>query len=192
MTTEASMKRLLSALTIVLYVTVVAPVAFACTGPTGPFHFGLVTWYDYGHDPACWSGATNGALTALSTSQSCSGNNAYRHGYGYSSYEYTFTVASGSQSVWYVRTKLNFNDNSNNFYNYVKGKVTVTHLGTPTTTELFLHHGNMGDLSCQTSLTNFFNAVTGDTVTVKIEAANWFTSGTTIETDLPKIQNANM
>lgn len=186
------MRWTLSLLGLVVCVTLLAPLAFACTGPSGPFYFGGVTWYDYGHDPACWSGATNGTLTALSTSQSCAGNNAYRHGYGYSSYEYTFTVASGSQSVWYVRTRLNFNDNNNNFYNYVKGKVMVTHLGTTTTTDLFLHRGNIGDLGCQTSLTNFFNAVTGDSVTVKIEAENWFASGTTIETDLPKIQNSSM
>jgi hypothetical protein len=101
-------------------------------------------------------------------------------------------VASGSQAVWYVRTRLNFNDNNNSFYNYVKGKVTVTHLGTPTTTDLFLHRGNIGDLSCQTSLTNFFNAATGDTVIVTIEAENWYMSGTTIETDLPRIQNSSM
>jgi hypothetical protein len=189
---EDLMKRLLHLLALAFCLTLLAPVAFACTGPTGPFYFSGVTWYDYGQDPSCWTGATNGALTALSTSQSCSGNNAYRHGYGYSSYEYTFTVASGSQNVWYVQTRLNFNDDNNNFYNYVKGKATVTHLGTPTTTSLFLHRGNVGDLSCQNSLTNFFNAVTGDTVTVKIEAENWYMSGTTIETDLPQIQNANM
>ena len=184
------MKKLFPLVVLAFCFTLLAPVASACTGPTGPFYYENITWYNYGEDSACWDDNSNGTLTALTTAQSCSGNNANRHGYGYSSYEYQFTVASNSQPVWYVRTKLNFNDTNNSFYNYVKGSVTVTHLGTPTTTQLFLHRGNQGDLSCETSLTNFFNAVTGDTVKVKIEVENWYTSGTTIETDLPRIQNA--
>jgi hypothetical protein len=182
------MKKLLPLIGLFFCITLAAPVAFACTGPQGPYYFDAITWYEYGEDAACWDDNDNGALTALS--QSCFGNVGRRHGYGYSSYEYSFTVGSNSQSVWYVRTRLNFNDNNNSFYNYVKGTAIVTHLGTDTTTSLFLHRGNMGDLSCQNSLTNFFNAVTGDTVKVKIEAENWYTSGTTIETDLPRIQNS--
>jgi hypothetical protein len=192
------MKKICTLVVLAICLTLGAPAAFAsCTTPSGPHTFGGVTWYNYAldgtdtyADTSCWSGT--GTLTALSTAQSCSGQYAKRHGYGYSSYQYTFTVASNSQNVWYVRTRLNFNDNNNSFFNYVKGTATVTHNGTPTTTDLFLHRGNIGDLSCQSSLTNFFNAVTGDSVTVKIEAENWYMSGTTIETDVPKIQNSSM
>ena len=160
-------------------------VASCPTAPTGPYYFGISTWYEYGPDDACWDDNTNGALTAITVP--CAGHAGWSHGYGYTSAEYSFDVTTTLLN-WYVSFRIHFVDPHDDWYNWVRLRAYVTHNGVTTATYLFEHHGSMGDLSCASSITNF-NAVNGDHVRLLVETMNWY-NDTVIQTTFPQIQNS--
>jgi hypothetical protein len=185
------MKRFASILVFAVCILSSAPAAFAAcpTAPTGPYYFGISTWYEYGPDEACWDDDTNGALTPITLA--CSGTNGWSHGYGYTSAEYEFDVPSDPDDVlqnWYVSFRIKFDDPNNSSFNYVRLKAYVTHNSTTTPTTLFFHTGGGGDLSCASSIENF-NAVAGDHVRLLLETENWY-SNTIIQTSFPQIENS--
>jgi hypothetical protein len=185
------MKRIVSPLLLAICIAFLPLTASAAcpTAPTGPYYFGISTWYEYGPDEACWDDDISGALTPITLS--CSGTNGWRHGYGYTSAEYEFDVTADEEDVlqnWWVGFRIHFDDPNNNSFNWARLKVYVTHNATTTPTTLFSHHGGMGDLSCANSHSNF-NAVAGDHVRLLLETNNWY-QDTVIETSFPEIENS--
>jgi hypothetical protein len=181
--------RLWSFVVIAVFFAAVQASASCPTAPTGPYYFGISTWYDYGPDDACWDDNINGALTPITVS--CAGSPGWSHGYGYTSAEYEFDITTNQSNVlqnWYVDFRIHFDDPHNSSFNWVRLKAYVTHNGVTTPTTLFYHTGGTGDLSCASSITNF-NAVAGDNVRLLLETNNWY-NDTVIQTTFPHIENS--
>jgi len=150
--------------------------------PAGPYFIGFYYWYDYTADIDCWQKYGDFTPSTLS----CYSTPANEYGDGSTMMSYDFTASTGLDS-WEADVDVDFQDPNYDWWNQVEMDVTVVHNGTPSYTQIFVHNGTMGDLSCEPKW-GYFSAQDGDAITIEVRSMKWY-ADTMIKTSAPRIYN---
>ena len=158
------------------------------TCPTAPVlhDHEWISWYEYSQDAACYS--LTGYISSATVS--CPSRAGWSFGGPGLSYAITSFTADGNNmfnpNKWFADAFFYLDSPNTSAYDWVELLAVVTHNGSDTSYVLFYWDGSMGSLNgCVNQHNTVFSAAAGDTVSIKIYAAN--SGNATIQASYPVI-----
>jgi hypothetical protein len=151
---------------------------YNCTAAPVYAPVGPVPWWDYTKNPltvegdaTCWTLSTGWTPGETSCSYTSSDGWTFTGGRAKTmTHQFVVGANDSGSSSWSAGFDLEFVDPYDDWYSQISLTVSVTHNGVTTTTTLYSHTGNNGDV-CGAQYGSF-TAVNGDTVKFTFKATN--------------------